>query len=229
MTTATFSFAECLMQPSSANAATAPPAGAWACLPRIVLASRSARRRLLLEAAGIGHEAVAPDFDDAGLQAGSVSPEQWVSSLAYLKAWTLARTVAAPAVVIGADTACVLDEALIGTPVDGADAESILRRFVGRSHDVVTGVAIIETDTGRRHLFAERATVRFGELSNDDLRGYLASENWRGKAGAYNLAERLEAGWPITYDGDATAIMGLPMGALSAALSRIARLRQKAP
>jgi len=225
----TLSFAEFTMMPSVANAAADQPAMAMG-LPRIVLASRSPRRRSLLAEAGIAHEAAAPEFDDAGLRPGAVTPEQWVASLAYLKAWALARGVAAEiaTLVIGADTACVVDDELIGTPVDRAGAEAMLRRFTGRTHDVVTGVAVIETDTGRRHLFAERASVAVGAIHETDLAQYLDSGEWAGKAGAYNLSERVVAGWPITFERDPTAIMGLPMESLRAVLRKIARLRQRA-
>jgi len=226
---ATLSFAEVTMIPPVAHAAADLPAMGCG-LPRIVLASRSPRRRSLLTQAGIAHEAAAPEFDDAGMRPGAVTPEQWVASLAYLKAWAVARRVDSEmaTLVIGADTACVVDEELIGTPLDRAEAEAMLRRFAGRTHDVVTGVALIETDTGRRHLFAERASVAMGAIHESDLARYLDSGEWAGKAGAYNLSERVEAGWPITFTGDPTAIMGLPMESLRAALGRITRLRQRA-
>lgn len=224
METATLRIAEWLMKPEC------PETAAWGGLPRVVLASRSPRRRELLAGAGIEHEAVSPAFDDAGLMPGGVSAEEWVASLAYLKAWAVARGVAAesPAVVIGADTACVVDGTLVGTPRDADEAAAMLSQLIGRGHDVVTGVAIIETDTGRRHMLAERASVRIGAVADDALREYVAGDGWRGKAGAYNLSERLAAGWPITFDGDATGIMGLPMRALAAALERVARLRRRA-
>ena len=184
-------------------------------LPRVVLASRSPRRRGLLHEAGIQHAAEHPGFDDAALQPGNVRPEQWVSSLAYLKAWAKSQETDAE-VIIGADTACILDGRLIGTPTSAAEAEAMIRAFLSRPHDVVTGVAIIDRRGGGqdRHLFAERATVRMGRLTDAQIASYIASNEWEGKAGAYNLRERIEAGWPIEYDGDPTTIMGLPMRAL---------------
>lgn len=63
----------------------------------------------------------------------------------------------------------------------------------------------------RRWLFADRAVVRVGPISDEQIEAYVASGNWRGKAGAYNLSERIEAGWPIECLGDPTTVMGLPM------------------
>lgn len=177
----------------------------------LVLASRSPRRRELLRGAGIEHEAEAPPFEDGALSPGRATPEQWVMSLAYLKAWSMVERAGPGRVVLGADTACVQDGRLIGTPRDADEAVDILRGFVGRTHDVVTGVALIDTTTQERRMFAERATVTFGEIPEAALAEYAASGRWQGKAGAYNLAERMEAGWPIEFAGDASTIMGLPV------------------
>lgn len=66
----------------------------------------------------------------------------------------------------------------------------------------------------RRHLFVDTAAVTVGEIPDAAIETYLATHTWRGKTGAYNLSERIEAGWPITYTGDPTTVMGLPMGEL---------------
>lgn len=189
--------------------------------PPVLLASRSPRRRSLLTQAGVPHIAEHPGFEDGMLEPGRVSPPGWVASLAYLKAWTKLRELreqsrpgGIPEWVLGADTACVVDGELVGTPADAAEAERIIRRFVGREHEVITGVALIHAATDRREVFVDRASVRFGALTDAQISQYAASDLWEGKAGAYNLAERLDAGWPITYEGDPATIMGLPMRAL---------------
>ena len=204
--------------PHPAKAAPAPPA------PRLWLASRSPRRREMLAAAGIAHAFDHPGFEDADLAPGAVTPAQWVASLAYLKAAAGLAALrgagdAEGRVVLGADTTCIAGSQMLGTPVDEDDARRILRALENAEHDVVTGVAIIDAGTGQRVLFADRATVRVGILG-PRLDEYVASGQWRGKAGAYNLSERLTAGWPIRYTGDPTTIMGLPMRAL---LPRLAR------
>jgi len=184
----------------------------------LVLASRSPRRRELLTNAGISHESGQACFEDSVLRPGRVSPAQWVMSLAYLKAWAASREVPAPAVVLGADTACVEAGELIGTPRDATEAGGMIRRLSGRSHEVLTGVALVDVETGRRRMFTERAVVRVGEIPDAEIDAYVDSGAWQGKAGAYNLAERLKAGWPITYEGDPEAVMGLPTRAVRRAL-----------
>ncbi|HHN77617.1 MAG TPA: septum formation protein Maf [Phycisphaerales bacterium] len=184
---------------------------------RLILASRSPRRRALLSRAGIAHEVrVASGVDDSDLHPGGTPAENWVASLAYLKARAVADSLDPdePAVVLGADTVCVLDGAIIGQPTDREDARRIIRSFEGRRHDVLTGVALVDQRGETLDLFVDRARVRVGEIGDEAIETYLDSGDWRGKAGAYNLFERLEAGWPIEFEGDETTIVGLPMGAM---------------
>lgn len=188
--------------------------------PRLYLASRSPRRRALLADAGIEHEPISTGVDDADLNPGPVKPEQWAAALAYLKARAGADVAGSSGdthefTVLGADTICIKDGAMIGQPRDAGDARRILRLLSGGGHDVVTGIAIVSGAGTRRDIFVDRAGVRVGELGEARIDRYVASGEWRGKAGAYNLAERLADGWPIEYDGDPATIMGLPMRALA--------------
>lgn len=189
-------------------------------MPTILLASRSPRRREFLLAAGIEHEAEHPGVEDSNLVPGDVTPSQWVMSLAYLKAQAGATLIPGKhRLVIGADTTCVVDGRMVGTPRDAAEAREIIRGFVGRSHDVVSGVAIVDTVSGAREMFSDAASVVFGNLDEAQIEEYVATGAWAGKAGAYNLAERVAAGWPIVTSGDETTVMGLPMKKLQARLA----------
>jgi septum formation protein len=222
---------------NSETTAPAPPAAGGIPVrgpkrPRLILASQSPRRRQLLSQHGLEHEARHPGLDDADLQPGSVAPQQWVAALAYLKAaaglLSLRREgLPSPLVMIGADTACVKDGDLIGTPADAAEASAILHRLQDGEHDVVTGVALIEQDdpfaVPRRTLFADRARVRVGHIGEARIDEYIASGDWKGKAGGYNLLERIQAGWPISYTGDPTTVMGLPMQSLLPRLSELGK------
>jgi septum formation protein len=194
--------------------------------PRLLLASRSPRRRQLLSEHGFDHEARHPGVEDSSLERGQVTPEEWVVALAYLKAAAGVEafgcdSVQGPCILLGADTACVKDGRLIGTPRDAADAERILRDLSNGEHDVLTGVALIDPATDERFLFVDSARVWVGELDDAAIDEYIRSKEWVGKAGAYNLVERLMAGWPIQYVGDPSTIMGLPMLSLKRALERM--------
>lgn len=204
------------------------PSGSTAGVPRLHLASRSPRRTKLLSEHGLEHDAEHPGVDDAELVRGGVGPVAWVAALAYFKAAAAIHNMKVRGgagggrdrLVVGADTICVQDGELFGQPKDGADAERMLRRFENAEHDVLTGVALVHTETGVRDLFVSDAKVRVGRIGDERIGEYVKSGEWRGKAGAYNLHERLEAGWPIEFTGDPTTIVGLPMKALVRRLER---------
>lgn len=189
--------------------------------PILHLASQSARRRDLLTRHGIAHHASHPGIDDGLLHPGKVPPEHWVAALAYLKA-AAGVPLSNHLPVLGADTVCVKHGQIIGQPSDADDARRILRLLENGSHHVITGVALVWPGSSRREIFTDRAEVHVGDIGDDRIEDYIKSGQWQGKAGAYNLAERLEAGWPIRCDGDPTTVMGLPMRAL---LPRLARWR----
>ncbi len=198
---------------------------------RLVLASRSARRRLLLAEAGIEHEAIDPSVDDGELSPGRVGPEAWVVALAWLKARAGLEALgerAGGALVLGADTVCVIEDdagtRIIGQPRDEADAEAMIDGMQRREHGVLTGVAICGFAEGGafvRTVFVDRASVRVGEIGRERIGRYVDSGGWRGKAGGYNLTERLAEGWPIEFEGDPGAIVGLPMRRLVPLLERL--------
>ena len=214
-----------MVQSDRAMAGEGPRAGKPA---RLLLASRSPRRRLLLTQHGIEHEAEHPGVDDGVLEQGQVSPEAWAAALAYFKAAAGADRAAAVGLVLGADTVCVNEGEVIGQPRDAADAERIISGFESKRHEVMTGVALVwggpARDVARpahrshRRIFVDRSRVTFGAVGRERIGAYVKSGQWAGKAGAYNLAERQEAGWPIECEGDPTSVMGLPMRALKRVL-----------
>lgn len=195
----------------------------------LYLASQSPRRRQLLSEAGFEHCAMSPGLDDAELQPpGGLSPAVWVAGLAHLKARAGVEALRRQGlwhegdVLIGADTVCVGTDAagepnILAAPRDATEARAMLDQWQEREHQVLTGVCILSAhaapgrEDGHRHIFVDRAWVRWGRVAAHEIDRYVAGEQWRGKAGAYNLSERLAAGWPITFDGDPATIMGLPI------------------
>ena len=181
----------------------------------IVLASRSPRRRALLEAAGWQVDCRPAPVDDGLLHPGSATPEAWTQALAWYKARAVALLPASRPgeLLLGADTVCAVDDTILGQPTDADHARAMLHSMRGRSHEVLTGMCLHRVG-GVRRLALARATVTFGELGDDAVEAYLASEDWRGKAGGYNLSDRMQAGWPLTCDGEPEAVMGLSMTTL---------------
>ncbi|MHA7813960.1 MAG: Maf family protein [Phycisphaerales bacterium] len=189
-------------------------------MPFVVLASASPRRRSMFEQVGIRHTVVPASVDDGELEhARSVRPEEWVAALAYLKAASSAQLFSAGdqpefkpnTVVIGADTVCVHNGEVLGQPADRDEAHAMILSMSEAQHEVLTGIAIVDPITGRREIFIDRSIVRVGTIPEHEIVACLDSEQWRGKAGAYNITERLAAGWPIEFEGDETSIVGIPM------------------
>lgn len=189
-------------------------------MPFVVLASASPRRRSMFEQAGVRHAVLPASVDDGELgHASHVNPAEWVAALAYLKAASSAQLfIADPQIehkpntlVIGADTVCVHNGRVLGQPGDRDEAYAMILSMSDAEHEVLTGIAIVDPMTGRREIFIDRSVVRVGTIPEHEIVAYLESEQWRGKAGAYNITERLAAGWPIEFDGDETSIVGIPM------------------
>lgn len=196
---------------------------------RLVLASTSPRRRALLARAGIAFDVIDPGVDDGQLHPGGVSPREWVGALAYLKARAGAERLVkqgsgGPHVwILGADTLVAHRGTVLGKPRDAHDARAMLERLMNDAHEVFTGVALVPATAEALpqgiaapcvRSLVDRAVSHLGPLTAEQLSTYIASGQWSGKAGAYNLEERKAAGWPIRADGDETCVVGLPMRAV---------------
>jgi septum formation protein len=178
----------------------------------------------MLGEAGIAIELRPAGIDDAELTSGDVAPAHWVIALAYLKArWVADQLMAGGTTVgtvLGADTVCVHDGRILGQPAGADEARWMLRSMREAIHDVVTGVCLIGLPDLARVMFADRASVRWRHVSDASIERYMATGEWRGKAGAYNLEDRVNDGWPIECTGDPATVMGLPMRRLEPWLSR---------
>ena len=133
-------------------------------------------------------------------------------SLQYLPGSTLGT-------VLAADTVCVHRGEILGQPADADHAYAMLSGLCDSVHRTISGVCLIRLADGHRMLFVDEAKVYLGKLSEAELREYVQSGQWQGKAGGYNLAERIDAGWPIRCEGDPATVMGLPMQRLRGLLN----------
>ncbi|MFO1338148.1 MAG: nucleoside triphosphate pyrophosphatase [Burkholderiaceae bacterium] len=182
----------------------------------IYLASQSPRRRQLLAQIGVRHELLlADEHEDAeALEATrpGEAPRDYVERVtrAKLKAARerLQRRGLAPAPILCADTTVALGRRILGKPADAADAATTLAALSGRSHRVLTAVAVFD---GRRSRFAlSDSQVRFATLPAGIIEAYVASGEPFGKAGAYAIQSAL-AGWIERIAGSYSGIMGLPL------------------
>jgi len=174
-------------------------------LPTVILASQSPRRRELLSLVGIPHAVRPADIDERYLP-GEV-PSAHCERLAREKAAVIAR--AEPdAVVIGSDTIVVVDGDVLGKPRDEAHAAEMLRRISGRSHTVMTAVAV--QWRGAERSAVEQVEVTFGALDDARIAAYIATREPMDKAGAYGI-QGFGATIVERVDGDYFSVMGLPL------------------
>jgi septum formation protein len=187
---------------------------------RLVLASASPRRAELLTAAGFEFD-VDPVHVDESRQAGE-TPAAYVERVARLKA--AAGAMRHPSrVIVGADTVVVLEDDVLGKPRGEAEARDMLRRLGGRSHEVMTAIAVASTGgslraerasaSQRLQTHVERTTVWFRALSEQEIEWYIRSGEPRDKAGAYAI-QGLAARFIPRIDGSYSNVVGLPLAAL---------------
>ena len=181
--------------------------------PRVVLASSSPRRRELLSLVGIAHKVKPADIDESYL-AGE-SPRPHAERLAREKAKTIQES---GTVVIGADTIVVVDGDVLGKPKTEEDAANMLRRLSGRTHMVITAVAV--AFDGRLESGVEEVEVTFHPLTDRDIEAYIATEEPMDKAGAYGI-QGFGATIVASVDGDYFAVMGMPLQLLVRLLARL--------
>lgn len=193
---------------------------------RVILGSASPRRRRLLEGAGWHVDQRPPAIDDGALAIDAATPEAIVAALAWFKAAQLEPPFGEACAAIAADTVCAIGNRILGKPRDRADASAMLRLLAGSDHRTLTGVCVLDRQGGR-HLFVDAATVVMGDLDDAMLKAYLETGDWSDKAGGYNLADRLEAGWPIRCEGDPSTVMGLPLRRIVPMLESLERKRSE--
>lgn len=164
----------------------------------LILASRSPQRRAILEQLGVSFRVEVPDVEE--LEQGE--PRAVVLENARRKA----AAVGGPR-VLACDTEVVLDGRVYGKPADAAEAERFLRELSGRDHEVVSGIVLGD----RSEVAVTR--VRFRSLSDADVAWYLATGEWRDRAGGYAIQGR-GAALVESIDGDYSNVVGLPVPAL---------------
>jgi septum formation protein len=168
-------------------------------MSELVLASRSPQRRAILEQLGVEFRVVPAEVEEET----SGDPRRLVVENALRKA----RAVAGER-VLGVDTEVFLDGQIFGKPADEAEAETLLRRLSGRTHEVWSGIALVAGGDERSATACTR--VRFRRLEAPDLRWYLASDEWRDRAGGYAIQGR-GAALVESIEGDFWNVVGLPV------------------
>lgn len=177
-------------------------------MKRLVLASGSPRKKEILSKLGLPFEVMPSSYEEDM----TAMPDQLelAKFLSLGKARDVAQRIAGEAVVIGADTFISLDNKFLGKPRNADEAKSMLQRLSGRTHEIITGVALIDTSANREinEAFVSKVTMR--QISPEEIEGYIKTGEPLDKAGAYAIQER-GAVFVSRIDGDFFTVMGLPL------------------
>lgn len=175
---------------------------------KLILASRSPRRRELLAEAGYRFDVVPPaESVECGV-CSRESPAEMVARLAYEKAADVARRVGR-GLILGCDTVAECNAEILGKPGDIATARRMLGLLRGREHRVLSGLCLWDYPDTRPDTRVSVTRLRMDELTDRQLDEYLESYQWEGKAGAFGYQDRL--GWVHIIEGSESNVVGLPL------------------
>lgn len=178
---------------------------------KIVLASKSPRRKKLLTQLGLIFEIAPSDMEEV---ISSSVPSEVVEELARQKAEDVA-TKFSEALIIGADTIVVQEDKILGKPEDETDAVEMLTHLSGRMHSVYTGITLIATNARKQiasaYSFHEETKVWFSALSETEIRAYVNSGSPMDKAGAYGIQDDWGSIFVERIEGDFYNVVGFPL------------------
>ena len=179
---------------------------------KLILASRSPRRRELLEEAGYLFEVCLPSEESECGLCSDENPAQLVVRLAYQKAADVVRRVR-EGIVISCDTIVECNGEILGKPISEDHAQQMLQILSGREHHVYSGLCLWKMPDCRPNIRVAITTLRMDPLSGPQLDEYLAGGQWEGKAGAFGYQDRL--GWVHIVEGSESNVVGLPLELLA--------------
>jgi len=184
---------------------------------RLLLASQSPRRRRLIGWLGLPFSATSVDTPEDLDSPLAATPPALAISLAAEKAEAVRVSgQAAGTLVLCFDTVVVLDGSVLGKPRDVEDARRMLRGLSGRTHEVVTGVALLPADATEPHTFSVTTEVQMKSLDDAAMEAWMASGEFMGCAGAYNIEAQVAS---VTEDECFHNVAGMPLCHLYAALA----------
>jgi septum formation protein len=187
-------------------------------MPELVLASSSPHRKALLERLGIPFECVAPEVDEAAVEQKTKDPIGVARELAQAKAEAVKKQHG-KAIVIGCDQVCALDERVLDKPQTAGAAAELLQQLQGKEHMLITAVSVHkgkETED-----FVDVTMLRMRALKPAEIKRYVEKDEPAGCAGGYRIEKSGLALFERIQGEDHTAVVGLPMLRLCAALRKL--------
>ena len=186
----------------------------------MILASASPRRQEILRNAAIPFVVQPSDVPEVPLP--EEAPKGYAERLAREKALAVAQ-LRPQDIVLGADTVVVVDQEILEKPRDASDATRMLRLLSGKTHEVITGVCLVKLRTENRELRTglESTLVTMNDLTDEDIRAYIATGEPMDKAGAYAI-QGIASRWITRIEGDYFNVVGLPVALVYRMLQEMA-------
>lgn len=184
---------------------------------RLILASSSPRRQELLREQGFDFEVMDPPLNEPTSFAEPLSPAALAQALSHYKAQSVAAQVDQGLILAG-DTIAALGDRVFGKPQNREDARKILRALAGTTHEVITGITLLNAATGARMIRHDSTGVTMRALSDEEIESYLDTNAWQGKAGAYGIQDHGDA-FVEKIDGSFSNVVGLPVELITAMLA----------
>ena len=189
--------------------------------PRLILASASPRRAELLRENGYDFTVMASPLAEPVDFPDGMSPVERAQSSSYFKAKSVAG-LAGDGWVLAADTIAAIGGRVFGKPADRDDARGILKSLSGTTHQVITGVTLLNAASGVRLICYDSTNVIMRRLTDLEIEDYLDSGAWEGKAGAYGIQDKGDA-FVERIEGSFTNVVGMPMELVARMLDEFAR------
>jgi len=182
-------------------------------MKKIILASKSIDRKKIFNRLNIPFETIITDVDEGyykGLFSNSVELVKEIAKAKALKAKDLLKNKNMEAIIIAADTIVEFKSKIIGKAKNKAQAFQILKSLINRSHNLITGVAITELNNPKVVVDYDCTIVTFLDISDNEIRNYINTEEWKGRAGAYSIRDRASL-FIKEIRGSPSNVIGLPM------------------
>ena len=182
-------------------------------LKKIILASKSIDRSEMFNRAGIKFETFRTDIEEEKYKLAILDGIKLVKELAKAKALLAKKKLINQkenAIIVAADTIVDLDGKIIGKAQNEVEAFEILKKMMGRTHKLITGMAITEIKTSKLVVDSDITLVEFLELSDKEIRNYIKSNEWKGRAGAYSIRDKASL-FIKKINGSSSNVIGLSM------------------
>lgn len=182
-------------------------------LKKLILASKSVDRTWILKQAGISFEVIAPNINEEEYKMKISDPIELSKSLAEAKAISVKNLLVnedIDFIIIAADTIVEINGTIIGKAKNETEAFEILKKLVGKSHNLITGIAICESSTSKIIVDYDITSVEFLALSEEEIAGYIKTNEWKGRAGAYSIRDKASL-FINKINGSSSNVIGLPM------------------